>query len=209
MSTLTSTTCFRSYHLPLLLFALDNVQMDNLYYARLSREPVEKSRPPAVPQDLADHTFRILPIPASQPGNPASMDGKPIELHVPAIHIHHDQTPTPDDHAPTGPALSSEGPAVQVQQGGFWSRVGVKKPHPFLWISLLLSLIALVLEVPKGSLPTLTGRHKALRVSLSCPRSTRADSVDAREGCSRTTRASHSTLRLSASSVVRLAGIRR
>jgi hypothetical protein len=43
------------------------------------------------------------------------------------------------------------------------------RPHPLLWIPLGLSLIALVLEVPKGSLPTLTGRHRQLRASsLSC-----------------------------------------
>ena len=41
----------------------------------------------------------------------------------------------------------------------------VAKPHPLLWVCLALSVLALVLEVPKGALPTLTGRHKALRVS--------------------------------------------
>lgn len=39
------------------------------------------------------------------------------------------------------------------------------RPHPLLWVSLILSLVALVMEVPKGSLPTLTGRHRALRVN--------------------------------------------
>lgn len=49
-------------------------------------------------------------------------------------------------------------PAV-VQQ--VWER----RPHPLLWVTLGLSLVALVLGVPKGSLPTVTGRHKVLRVS--------------------------------------------
>jgi len=42
-----------------------------------------------------------------------------------------------------------------------------RRPHPLLWITLGISILALVLGVPKGSLPTLTGRHKALRVSTS------------------------------------------
>ncbi|KAK4684533.1 hypothetical protein P7C73_g5639, partial [Tremellales sp. Uapishka_1] len=46
---------------------------------------------------------------------------------------------------------------------GLRSLKWTSRPHPLLWISLFLSLLALILEVPKGSLPTLTGRHKALR----------------------------------------------
>lgn len=48
-------------------------------------------------------------------------------------------------------------PVVQL-----WER----RPHPLLWVTLGLSIVALVLGVPKGSLPTVTGRHKALRVSF-------------------------------------------
>lgn len=44
----------------------------------------------------------------------------------------------------------------------------VDKPHPLLWITLGLSILAVILGVPKGSLPTLTGRHKTLRVSCLC-----------------------------------------
>lgn len=44
----------------------------------------------------------------------------------------------------------------------------MKRPHPLLWLCFALSMLALVLEVPKGSLPTITGRHKALRVGRSC-----------------------------------------
>lgn len=38
-------------------------------------------------------------------------------------------------------------------------------PHPLLWVTLGLSILAVVLGVPKGTLPTLTGRHRVLRVS--------------------------------------------
>ena len=43
--------------------------------------------------------------------------------------------------------------------------LGIARPHPLLWVCLALSVLALVLGVPKGTLPTITGRHKALRVS--------------------------------------------
>lgn len=46
-------------------------------------------------------------------------------------------------------------------------QVWERRPHPLLWVTLGLSIVALVLGVPKGSLPTVTGRHKALRVSVS------------------------------------------
>lgn len=40
-----------------------------------------------------------------------------------------------------------------------------RRPHPLLWVTLAISVLALVLGVPKGSIPTFTGRHRALRVS--------------------------------------------
>lgn len=69
-------------------------------------------------------------------------------------------------------------PAV-VQQ--VWER----RPHPLLWLTLGLSIVAIVLGVPKGSLPTVTGRHRALRVSLppfQCALTRRARSCSSRSG---------------------------
>lgn len=53
-------------------------------------------------------------------------------------------------------------PVVPTVVQQVWER----RPHPLLWVTLGLSIVTLVLGVPKGSLPTVTGRHKALRVSL-------------------------------------------
>ena len=39
------------------------------------------------------------------------------------------------------------------------------RPHPLLWVCLALSILALALGVSKGTLPTIMGRHKALRLS--------------------------------------------
>ncbi|GMK56704.1 hypothetical protein CspeluHIS016_0305440 [Cutaneotrichosporon spelunceum] len=39
----------------------------------------------------------------------------------------------------------------------------IERPHPLLWIALALSCLAIILGIPKGTLPTVTGRHKELR----------------------------------------------
>lgn len=71
------------------------------------------------------------------------------------------------------PVASAEPPHQPVNELTRLSRnlKGIKALHPLIWFSLALSLLALVLSVPKGALPTLTGRH-SLRV---CERDGGAD----------------------------------
>lgn len=76
-------------------------------------------------------------------------------------HVHREGEPinVPTSSTTHGHSRRSGSGTIKI---GSWR---FTKPHPLLWVCLGLSILALVLEVPKGSLPTLTGRHRALRVS--------------------------------------------
>ena len=138
--------------------------MDEQYRAKLTGSPPHPPRP---------HT----PMPPGGPGpgdqihiQPHPMPGLseynrgPVPIHLPNIYVNPYPPPAPPPHAPPpGPInVPTSSPPPRTITVGPWR---VARPHPLLWLCLALSVLALVLEVPKGSLPTLTGRHKALRVS--------------------------------------------
>ncbi|WRT66278.1 uncharacterized protein IL334_003231 [Kwoniella shivajii] len=158
--------------------------MDDLYQAKLSATPYPPPHPhPQVhvgdnqtppnqdynhSHDDATHT---RPLHQQQQQQPIPIQFPNIYVHpYPTIERERERTPPPAPQPRTEQppvtvnvtALSNED---QIPKGN-GSKIGpfrITKPHPLLWVSLILSFIALVLEVPKGSLPTLTGRHKALR----------------------------------------------
>lgn len=124
--------------------------MDELYHARLSAHPhapTEPEHPQPIPSTFPLPHPRIIPGP------------------LPSVFL--DAYPPPSTSDPVQepkniPSVAkSKDPGMKI---GPWK---FARPHPLLWISLLLTIIALVLGVPKGALPTLTGRHKALRVCLN------------------------------------------
>ncbi|KAI9639698.1 uncharacterized protein MKK02DRAFT_40020 [Dioszegia hungarica] len=120
--------------------------MDELYHARLSAHPHEPSEP---------HQPQPAPVPVQLPNiyvNPFPPPPPPQPRRYPSPPIIRRQIPPP---VIPGPAYVSN-----MMRFGPFTFV---KPHPLLWISLFISLVALVLGVPRGSLPTLTGRHKELR----------------------------------------------
>ncbi|WVQ67761.1 uncharacterized protein L199_005966 [Kwoniella botswanensis] len=154
--------------------------MDETYRAKLSGSPNPHPRvhvgddhtPPH--QDNHGDTIHI------QPNHPANNTSHPIPIQLPNIFVHpyppRERTPPPPpppQPAPPPPAPAPVMPPVTVNvtappketvpKGRKIGPFRITKPHPLLWVSLILSVVALVLEVPKGSLPTLTGRHKALR----------------------------------------------
>ncbi|WVW83815.1 hypothetical protein I302_105836 [Kwoniella bestiolae CBS 10118] len=153
--------------------------MDETYRAKLSGSPNPPHAHPQVHvgddhtpphQDHGD-TIHI------QPNHPANNTSHPIPIQLPNIYVHpyplRERTPppppAPPQPAPTpAPAMppvtvNVTAPAKEAPKGRKIGPFRITRPHPLLWVSLVLSVIALVLEVPKGSLPTLTGRHKALR----------------------------------------------
>lgn len=109
--------------------------------------------------------IHIQPHPLQGPGDHTR---GPVPIHLPNIYVnpYPPMAPAPapihhtPEHAPVN--VPTRSPTTRTMKIGPWR---VTRPHPLLWLCLALSLLALVLEVPKGSLPTLTGRHKALRVS--------------------------------------------
>ncbi|RSH87467.1 hypothetical protein EHS25_003377 [Saitozyma podzolica] len=138
--------------------------MDEVYRAKLSGDP--PTDPATAPANEPQPIY-IQPHPnPARPGTPP----RPVPIHLPNIYVnpYPPRAPTPPPTAtaprnvpaPAPPATNTPPPADPRMSIGPWK---VGKPHPLLWISLLLSVMALVLEVPKGSLPTLTGRHKTLR----------------------------------------------
>ncbi|KAL7421702.1 hypothetical protein Q5752_003472 [Cryptotrichosporon argae] len=124
---------------------------EEAYPARLTGHP-----PHARPDDIVVEPHVHTHGPTEPP---------PIPIQLPNIYVHpypppppHPPTPPPPP-PPTMPPPSPPRPRSPLPQPrGWWTR-----PHPLLWVTLGMSLLALVLQVPKGSLPTLTGRHRALR----------------------------------------------
>jgi hypothetical protein len=62
-------------------------------------------------------------------------------------------------NVPSTPLAPAPKPALKHR----WLKLD--RPHPLLWLALALSTLAIILGVPKGTLPTITGRHRELRVS--------------------------------------------
>jgi hypothetical protein len=151
---------------------LRSLIMDQTYQAKLSGSPPGHNSTPN-PQLIDDNgDIHIQPMPNPHPLPQGQGQGnQPIPVQLPNIYVtapspqvprrerdgtsHHHTQHLPEPHQ--GPRMVNIGP------------FRFTKPHPLLWITLGLSLIALVLEVPKGSLPTLTGRHRQLRVcNITC-----------------------------------------
>ncbi|WWC89411.1 uncharacterized protein L201_004335 [Kwoniella dendrophila CBS 6074] len=152
--------------------------MDDVYRAKLSSSPHPHPHPQVhvggdehTPPNQ-DHPNHGDTIHISSHNN----HQQPIPIQLPNIFVHpypqRERTPPPappapvEQPAPIMPPVTVNVTAPKEERSKAGKKIGpftITKPHPLLWLSLVLSLIALVLEVPKGSLPTLTGRHKALR----------------------------------------------
>ena len=144
--------------------------MDAQYHAKLTSTPPQPSTRYLTPlgPPIQDTKAQSPPQPSTTvpTARVTVSPGESVILeNIPNINV----DPGPPASAAAPPAiqtraenLESEKRSRQTNALGSWT---IAKPHPLLWLCLALSLLALVLEVPKGSLPTFTGRHKALRVS--------------------------------------------
>lgn len=147
--------------------------MDQVYQAKLSGTPPSQNQPgnPNTNQRMDNNgDIHIQPMPNPHPHpHPASATaneaarGQPIPVQLPNIYV---TAPSPAP-VPESALRREHRPHTQEVRMMHLGPFRFARPHPLLWITLGLSLIALVLEVPKGSLPTLTGRHKQLRVRLA------------------------------------------
>jgi hypothetical protein len=146
--------------------------MDQVYQAKLTGSPPGQDQPPQNQNQQMDNNgdIHIQPMP-----NPHTQQGGPgpgvIPVQLPNIYVTAPPPATQPQPAPSAPRREhrSHSSHTHTHQEPRMIHIGPFKfarPHPLLWITLGLSLIALVLEVPKGSLPTLTGRHRQLRVRL-------------------------------------------
>ncbi|BEI79889.1 hypothetical protein CcaverHIS002_0104180 [Cutaneotrichosporon cavernicola] len=84
-----------------------------------------------------------------------------------APHVHDDYpkfytttvpVTVPLPNVPTTPLAPAPKPVLRKRP---WYHV--ERPHPLLWVALAFSTLAILLGVPKGTFPTVTGRHKELR----------------------------------------------
>lgn len=156
--------------------------MEQTYRAKLSATPhpppqPNHNPPPAPPPE--PH-FNIPPQPPSMTYGGLAQAyydgprGAPVPIQLPNIYVNPyppagaPQHEHANEHLANVPPQPLNEPTRRHERRhhdtirlGSWH---VKKPHPLLWVCFALSMLALVLEVPKGSLPTITGRHKALRV---------------------------------------------
>ena len=140
--------------------------MDQVYQAKLSGSPPGQNQSGNQNQQVdnnGDIHIQPMPNPHPYPASATANDaarGQPIPVQLPNIYV---TAPSPAPAQPAQPRREHRPNTHEVRM----MHIGpfrFARPHPLLWITLGLSLIALVLEVPKGSLPTLTGRHKHLRV---------------------------------------------
>ena len=143
--------------------------MEDLYRAKLTHSP------PVVRRQLHPETMELGPgitIKPQPPDDILPSHTAPIPIHLPNIYVN----PYPTSAQPAAPSplpaasypVEPSRKTLETAPVPSFAQV-FKKPHPLLWLSLLISLTALILGVPKGSLPTLTGRHKELRVSKHTP----------------------------------------
>lgn len=139
--------------------------MDQVYQAKLSGEPPGQVHDGDQPEDIH---IQPLPNPHSQ-GN-QGQQSTPIPVQLPNIYVTAPSVQPAQPQPQPGTSHSTHSSGIRrehhsprmVHIGPF----KFTRPHPLLWMTFALSIIALVLEVPKGSLPTLTGRHRQLRVSV-------------------------------------------
>nr|XP_031863211.1 uncharacterized protein CI109_001083 [Kwoniella shandongensis]KAA5530283.1 hypothetical protein CI109_001083 [Kwoniella shandongensis] len=152
--------------------------MDDLYQAKLTGEP------PHPQVHIGEQSSNNDPAHHAERTHHQRSAAQPIPIQLPNIYVHpyppaQPQTPLaptapvtinlekPTATTPTVTAVEPDMAPASILQGQDRGRkigpIRLRKPHPLLWLSLILSITALVLQVPKGSLPTLTGRHKALR----------------------------------------------
>ncbi|WVQ72413.1 hypothetical protein IAR50_001965 [Cryptococcus sp. DSM 104548] len=139
--------------------------MDDLYRARLgpqfpaaTTDITHSVHPDAarLPEEIVDlssrsHNYRVI----------TSSDNAPLPPSPPGPTIAGNMAPPPPPPPPEV-TVNVNTDAHPPRRGG-WFFMRWPTPHPLLWITLAISVLALVLEVPKGSLPTFSGRHKALR----------------------------------------------
>ncbi|TXT15569.1 hypothetical protein VHUM_00072 [Vanrija humicola] len=96
-------------------------------------------------------------------GVPGAFAATARSITPPAAPKKKDKEPREDkdkDRAKPAAAVPTPAPAPAPAPAA-WG--GFSAPHPLLWVTLCLSILAIVLGVPKGSLPTITGRHRVLR----------------------------------------------
>ncbi|EIW70733.1 hypothetical protein M231_02614 [Tremella mesenterica] len=131
--------------------------MDDLYRAKLTGSPPRTARGN---HDLDQTPVTILPH--------RGPEGAAIPIQLPNIYVN----PFPPPPSPTRPVSVSPprhertpAPLTSAlrRPRGYWEKMGFGRPHPLTWLAVIISFAALVLGVPKGHLPTLTGRHKELR----------------------------------------------
>lgn len=133
--------------------------------------------------DVGDETVmteRRLPEARCSPPMRSAEERPVIEVKIPVVRLakawpsaQKSQSDVPDIFdlptvpqpiplpAKPSPSLNTSAPQRRTVKLEPWT---FTRPHPLLWVSLMLGVIALVLQVPKGRLPTITGRHRALRV---------------------------------------------
>lgn len=142
--------------------------MDQVYQAKLSGTPPGQNQQNQNQQDNnGDIHIQPMPNPHPYPSSATVNDaarGQPIPVQLPNIYV---TAPSPAPAQPAPSMRREHRPHTHEVRMMHIGPFRFARPHPLLWITLGLSLIALVLEVPKGSLPTLTGRHKHLRVRFS------------------------------------------
>lgn len=145
--------------------------MDQVYQAKLTGSPPGQDNnltpnPNPVNQQMDNNgDIHIQPMPNPHP-HPQQGGPGAIPVQLPNIYV---TAPSPASQPPPAPRREHRSHTHTTHQERML-HIGpfrFTRPHPLLWITLGLSLIALVLEVPKGSLPTLTGRHRHLRVRPS------------------------------------------
>jgi len=146
--------------------------MDQVYQAKLTGSPPVQDHNPnpntnPVNQQMDNNgDIHIQPMPNPHP-HPQQGGPGVIPVQLPNIYV---TAPSPASQLPSAPRREHRSHTHTTHQEPRMIHIGpfrFTRPHPLLWITLGLSLIALVLEVPKGSLPTLTGRHRQLRVRPS------------------------------------------
>ncbi|KAL1413636.1 hypothetical protein Q8F55_001414 [Vanrija albida] len=100
--------------------------------------------------------------PHGMSGAPGAFSAAPRPPTPPAPKKKEPKEPKEESKKPAPAVVVAAEPAhVVVAAPAAWWNFGA--PHPLLWVTLGLSILAIVLGVPKGTLPTITGRHRVLR----------------------------------------------
>lgn len=143
--------------------------MDDVYRARLVGSPSKQH----IDIDVNASGTRVTEDVTVRPHLHGTPEHEPtgIPIQLPTIYVNpHVPNPPPAPAPPPPPPPPREPLFIPVQRERFRERFWMssfRNAHPLTWIAVTISLCALVLGVPKGHFPTLTGRHKDLRVSLT------------------------------------------